>query len=444
MTLKTPAPYKKPAGNWPKEDFDALLPTPGFITDFTYALRGMEAPTIFAFWAAVHTMSVMLKRHVWFPWFFGKRFANFYIMLVAPPRQCGKSEVVKFSERVLKIFPKFIENPGWKFLKTPNFIRTRATPESLADALVPSEFKYAEGSKVQTVKIGSELAIVASEGSTFLGKQQYNLGLIDRLTHYFDCMDDDSDRTRKGVQEFRDMYVTAIIATTPKGVESSIPPEAFEGGFLSRLVMIYQEKSLKENAYPIELPDAAGPEELGKRLAWLSTVAKGEYHFDDEADAEYRSWYHHFKTKMLGKDEDSERKQTMMQRYDVHLMKLALILRAQQYRPGNEIGIHEFDQARKILDYTYGVNHIPTDSIGDSSVDKHHRRVRELIQKSGAIDRQSLARKMSPYKCYVEELNQILNHLSSEAQIEIVLNGKRENLASRSTKEVYKWVAIIV
>ena len=55
--------------------------------------------------------------------------------------------------------------------------------------------------------------------------------------------------------------------------------------------------------------------------------------------------------------------------------------------------------------------------------------------------RQDLARKLSPYKCYVEELNQIINHLVSEGKIEIVLNGKRENLASRSTKEVYKWVA---
>ena len=86
-------------------------------------------------------------------------------------------------------------------------------------------------------------------------------------------------------------------------------------------------------------------------------------------------------------------------------------------------------------------SHIPTDSIGDSSMDKHLKRVEMLIRKSSSMVRQDLARKLSPYKCYVEELNQIINHLVSEGKIEIVLNGKRENLASRSTKEVYKWVA---
>ena len=440
--MSRPLPFKPPAGDFPKESFEDLLPTRGFLTDFTYSLKGTEIPSVFAFWGAVHTMSVALKRDAYFSWLFGKRFPNMYIMLVAPPRSCGKSEVVKASDRVLKKYATLINDKALAIRKEPNIIRTRATPESLADALMPREVHYAEGSVARLVKTGSELAVIASEGSTFLGKQQYNQGLIDRLTHYFDCMDDDSDRTRKGEQRFHDMYVTCLIATTPDGVESAIPPEAFGGGFLSRLILVYKDKSPKEYPYPTELVDAATPDELARRLAWLAEVAQGEYKFDDDADAEYRTWYHTFKEKLLTQGENKgERGMNMLQRYDVHLMKLALIIRAQQYKAGTLISHDDFIQARKILDYTYKLNYIPTENVGSTPYDKHFKRVAVLLTEKKAMTRSELSRAMSPYKCYVDELGNILATLLSEGKIEVILDGKRQSSITRSTKEVYKWAA---
>jgi hypothetical protein len=254
-------------------------------------------------------------------------------------------------------------------------------------------------------------------------------------------MDDDDDRTRKGVQAFENMYITCLFATTPDGVEGAIPPEAFGGGFLSRLIIVYKQSSSKEYPYPIELVDTASPDELARRLAWLAENAKGEYRFDDDADAEYRSWYPTFKEKLMNQGADKgERGMNMLQRYDVHLMKLALILRAQQYKAGTIISHDDFIQARRILDYTYKLNYIPTENVGSTPYDKHFKRVSSLLAEKKAMTRMELSRAMSPYKCYVDELGNILGTLVSEGRLEVILDGKRQSSPSRSTKEVYKWL----
>jgi len=423
---------------WKDEDFDRHLPKPGFITDFVMALRGVETPTIFAFWAAVFVMSSLLKRDAYLQWFPENIYPNFYIMLVAPPRVCAKSTSLSFGGKLLQDVHNVL--PGaLKFKKMPNLMTTRATPESLADALVPEEYKYAEGGTIHTVTRGSELAIIASEASTFLGKQKYNLGLIDRLTHLYDCHDTDQDRTRKtGVQLYKDIYVTFISATTPEGVRSSIPEEAFEGGFMSRLVVVYQDHATR--MYPFPIPVGITKKDLVARLGWIAEHAQGGYVLAPEAIAEHERFYTGFHESLQSREDRSERKKNMFHRFDIHLLKLALILRAQRYEAGNIIGLDDYMKAREILDTTLERDNLPVENIGASDHDNHYNRIKGLLQRR-PLSRQDLLRAMSPYRCYVEEVNKILDSLLGEASITITLNGKGETTISRNTKEIYTWAA---
>jgi len=430
---------------WKDEDFDRYLPKPGFITDFVMSLRGIETPTIFAFWEAAFVMSTMLKRDAWLEWYPQNIWPNLYVMIVAPPRLCAKSTGINFGSKILQDFHN--ELPGEMFFKKQiNIMSTRATPESLSDALRTDEKKYLQDGKLTTVEIGSELAIMASEASTFLGKQKYNLGLIDRLTHLYDCLDNDMDRTRKdGKVEFKNIYVTFIGATTPEGVRSSIPEEAFEGGFMSRLIVAYQDLPTRTYPFPKAVKFAADPKQtitrkhLVDRLAYLAVKSQGAYTMAPEAIAAHEKFYEEFHESLLKKEDRSERKKNMYHRFDTHLLKLALILRAQQYEPGNVITLEDYIQARNILSATLDRDVTPVEDIGASSHDTHYNRIKNLIQRR-PMTRKELLQSMSPYRCYVEEVNKILDSLHSEGVISVTLNGKQEATMSRTTKEVYTWV----
>ena len=96
---------------------------------------------------------------------------------------------------------------------------------------------------------GSQAAFVISELSSLLGKQNYNEGLVGKLTDLYDCKDYDDDTTiSRGYKAFEDIYVTLLGATTRTALEESIPEAAFGEGFMSRVVLVYQHQ--RTRAYP--------------------------------------------------------------------------------------------------------------------------------------------------------------------------------------------------
>ncbi len=438
MAIAKPEPYKDTDFEkfWQGEDFDRYLPSPGFITDFILTLRGVENPTIFGVWSSIFLLSSLVKREAWLEWFPEPIYPNFYILLVAPPRACAKSTGISYATMLLQGYPLLLPM-HLKYLKIPNIVSTRATPESLSDAMVAQEYKYVDNNEIKTLHRGSEIAIVASEASTFLGKQKYNVGLIDKLTHLYDCRSHDQDRTRKtGLMLFENTYVTFIGATTPEGVRQTIPEEAFEGGFMSRLIVVWQAKSTR--SYPEPRPVGPSRTDLETRLAWIAENAQGKYALSPEAKKTHDEWYEGFHRSIEAK-EGSERHKAMFYRFDIHLLKLALLLRIQRYQKGNVIELQDYLEAKTLLDATIGLAHSPVEDVGSSPYGKFYNRIKKLVSE-GPKPRMALLQAMSPYECTASDVTNIINNLAEEGQVEIILNGKRETSASKNGKEVYSWV----
>jgi hypothetical protein len=425
---------------WLDEDFDKHLPEPGFLTDLVLTLRGIETPTIFALWTGIFIMSSLLKRDAFLKWFPDPVYPNFYVLLVAPPKVCAKSTSISFGSKMLIEYPKLLTE-ALRFRKMPNIVSTRATPESLSDAMLPEEFKYLEGTEIKTYRKGSELTIIAGEASTFLGKQKYNVGLIDKLTHLYDSSDVDQDRTRKtGVQHFENTYVTFMGATTPEGVRQSIPEEAFEGGFMSRLIVVYQNHATR--AYPF--PRIVGPtrKDLNPRLAWIAENAKGAYVLDSKALELHERWYPGFHSS-LETNAGSDRHKAMYHRFDIHLLKLALIMRAQRYEPGNVITAYDYMQAKAVLDATLDREHSPVEDVGSSIYGKHYNRIMKLVSEQPR-KRTNLLQAMSPYECTADEVSKIINNLAEEGKVHIILDQKEHPMASKNGREIYSWAGLQV
>lgn len=330
-----------------EEPWDVHLPQPGFLTDLVFSSRGFETTTKFAVWSAVWAISTLLKRDAYLKWFPKNLYPNMYVIFVAPPRICAKSTAVDFCEDAFHEVPHILASvdDAIAYRKALNLHHSKITPEAINDLLEPS----VETFNGQEVHRGSEVAFIISELTTFLGKQKYNIGLVDALTKLYDSRDVDDEMTRgQGKKIFENIYVTLFGATTPSSFRDSIPQEAFGGGFMSRVIIVKEDKPTRYFPLPMAVPGAPDSMELAQRLSWIAINATGSYTFSKEAYDRYCKWYRRFKDSLVDHPNADS-----LARLDTNLIKLSIIMRAQRYEIGNVITLRDFEDALNLLLYTY-------------------------------------------------------------------------------------------
>lgn len=371
------------------EAFDDLIPRGGFIEDFVLGSRNIAAPTVLGLWTAIYTVSSILKRNAYFKWADTILVPNLFMLMVAPPGIVKKSSQMNKSLRVLKEVPRYVHDPVMEFIRIPKTRKGAITPEALHNELVP-EWKTIQPlgkTKKERFCAGSTLNLVVSEITTLIDKKKYNIGLIDKLTSLFDSSDIGEDKTTKteGVQELRDIYVTLAGATTPDSMKLSFPEEALGGGFLSRMIVVYAPTPTRRYAMPPTYDLIPDNQELARRLAWVIDTARGEYRLSPEAYQAHEDWYMEWVTEFT---EMPEREQNLYARFDILILKLALILRAQRYEHGTTVTLEDYRMAHKLMDATMGrmknlLGHIQG-NVDTDKEDEIIRRVQTRNQRSHA------------------------------------------------------------
>ncbi len=344
------------------EHEDLLLPHEGFLTDFVYATKGTETPTLFCLWSAIWCLSASLSRMAYMHYLeIDKLWPNLYILLVAPPSRCKKSTGARYARAVLEGLPTYWKDSRdvgvtqqdliFKFMKTPNMVTNKTTPEAVFQMLAPQEtiISVPGTSQSKAIKKGSQLNICISEFATFMNKKKYNQGLVDTLTDLFDCPTREVVNTiSRGPEPVENVYITLIGATTPDGLKESLPDEAHGTGFMSRVVTVFQEKSPRRYPMPLVFDGFPKYQDLVYRLGWVTSYAHGEFKMSADAKIFYDSWYEKWRSSL--DDDDSVADRMGEFRMDNLLLKLAMILRISEYRIGNEIETHNFKQALVLLE----------------------------------------------------------------------------------------------
>jgi hypothetical protein len=422
-----------------KEEWDKWLPSPGFVTDFGLAVRGTETPSMFSTWAALFTLSTMIRRDAWLKWFPKNLYANLYVVLVSPPGVCAKGVPIGLSDDVLRDFTRHIADKVILQKKLMNIRHSKATKEGITDVLKPPPEQriYDEATKtIKTIQRGSQIALIVSELGTFLGKEQYNIGLIQKLTDFYDCkaVDDDTTKGTKTIT-LEDIYVTLLGGTNPDSLKDCIPPEAFGDGFLSRVVMAYQDKAVKIYPMPSGIPGAPSPNDLSIRLATLAEMHSGEYHLSEEAQKHYDTWYkeefHPFRVAKAGTKE-------FRPRYAIILLKVAMLIRINRYQPGDEITLKDFKEAKKILDATFFNSNDATEDVGAGPYQRYFNRLVRYLKQKGEVQRRPLIQYASSFGCATINVDQMLRDMLEAGAIEVLLNGIKQPRVSKTATEVYK------
>lgn len=422
---------------WEDEDFDKYLPQPGWLTDFVLYHRGHEAPTKFCIWSALGTLSMIMKRDC-FLWD-RSQYPNLFIVLVAPPRINAKGYIINQAEKVWRASFKYMPSVLYA-KKYTRVVHSSMTIQSISEFFPPREEAVKdEAGRLHVIKKGTEVAFVIGELSTFLGKEKYNEGKIMKLTDFYDCKDLDDDFTiSRGDKNMEDIYVTILGGTTRGNLAATIPEEAFSTGFMSRVILVDQVERLRNFPHPRSVLGGPSFEELAKRLMYIARKSEGRYDLSKEASEYYEQWYMKWFSQELPKKEGLRAE--MFNRFDIHLLKLSMILRAQRYEPGTEISLQDFKDAEMLLMGTYQHSPSALAFVGDDDFTKKYLCVKNKLVKDKNIYRIDLIKHASAYKVNAEEVNKVLWQLVAEGNIEVhdERGAKRETI-SRSTKDKYIW-----
>jgi hypothetical protein len=283
-----------------------------------------------------------------------------------------------------------------------------------------------------------EVALYISELASLLGRQNYNEGLITRLTDLYDCKTKDNELTiKRGDLQFENIYITLFGATTPSALEDSIPEAAFGEGFMSRVILVDISERTRSYDMPRRVEGAPDDEELARRLAWVATKSMGEYDFTPEARMAYKEWYNAFDKVLRRKA--GERHSEMLNRYDIHLLKLSLIIRAQRYRTGLEVTLQDFEEARKILDFTFSRSEKVVDNVGIPIYTQMYNKVGGYLERHKGKTRRQLLTTFAKYGINSDWLDKVLTHLFQEGKIEVLLDGVKKGEISHHGREKYLW-----
>ena len=195
------------------------------LLDFT---DHIGSPTIFRRWAAISAIGGALERKVWIQSQRERIFPNLYVLLAGPPGT-GKTRALMACRRV------------WEELGTHHVSQLSLTKAAFIDTLAAAKRQVRASGHYE---IHSLLVAIPELGVLLPG---YDSEFMNTLTHLYDCLPySESRRTNKeGPLEINNTVVNLIACTTPAFLVNALPAGAWNEGFMSRVVIIYNDSMLK-------------------------------------------------------------------------------------------------------------------------------------------------------------------------------------------------------
>lgn len=269
------------------------------------------------FWCGVSAVAGALRRKVWIDQFYFKWYANFYVILVAPPGVVSKSTTASVAMSLLR------KVEGVKF--GPDIVTWPSLVTSFAAAR--EAFEYPPGS--QTWHTMSAMTLESSEFGNLLNPQDREM--VDLYVTLWDGKQGNLRKETKtnGNDSVENPWINLVACTTPAWIAGSFPEYMIGGGFTSRCIFVYADKKAKEVALPADAIPAGLREEGDRLISDLASIAliAGEYRFTPEAKAWMTEWYHRHNSNPNPALSD-DRFGGYLARKQTHIAKLSIVLAA--------------------------------------------------------------------------------------------------------------------
>lgn len=276
-----------------------------------------EAPTRMRFWCGVSAIAGALRRKVWIDQIYFKWYANFYIVMVAPPGVVSKSTTASVAMQLLR------QVPGVHF--GPDIVTWPSLVTSFAAAA--EAFEWPRG----VYNVMSAMTLESAEFGNLLNPQDREM-----VDLYVTLWDGKQGALRKetktsGNDSVENPWINLIACTTPSWIAGTFPEYMIGGGFTSRCVFVFADKKERRVAYPRNHTPPDMPRLERALVHDLTEIAKisGEYVLTPEAEAWGTEWYDRHQDHPPPALND-DRFGGYIARKQTHIHKLAMVLAASQ------------------------------------------------------------------------------------------------------------------
>lgn len=292
-----------------KSKQDSHTTYPSWIEDFIKLTENINSPKIFRRWAGIMTISGALERKVWVRTKGSRLFPNMYVFLVANPG-VGKTDL---TWRVREMWEEQ--------LKDHYVASTSVTKAALIDELAAAERKVVRMLEVPPVVTFNSLLLSVDELGVLL--PAYDTEFLNTLTHLYDCRVYTETRRTSIVKEvkIKDPHLTFLAACTPGFLRETLPPSAWDQGFLSRVIFIYSGEGKPKSLFTEIKENEKLEKVLLSRLEVISRLY-GKFTFTSEAK-EFIDYWH--MNGQLPKPEHPRLSHYNIRR-TAHLLKLSQII----------------------------------------------------------------------------------------------------------------------
>ncbi len=390
--------------------FRNIIPRTGFIGKYLSYTDRQESPGSYHFWVAATMLSATVQRRAWINKGIYNVYPSIYTILVSPSGRCRKS-------RAIRLGTELIEDFSWI-----NIIADKTSPEAFLQALMEGTQSMAQGPTAGpaggiNIPVGTPDAtglIRATELGVFINRQTYTSGMVGILTDLFDCPNKFQYLTRnKKPIILHNVAITFLGATTPKWLATNLPEGAFEGGFMSRFILVVKEVRDRRISFSAEPPQQE-KRDLRDCLLRIHINYRGSIPLENPA----RNWFDDWYTSGTADIIDNEEMSGFVERKPDTVLKLALLLSASDQR--DTIRVEDLQSAKRIIDWTQekmfdGFAHVDLSHIGSL----RHKTLEALKLAGGRLSRRDVMRKFGGRINGVKDLEEIEAIMKEAGDIEI-------------------------
>ena len=374
--------------------------------------RENEAPSRFFYWAALTSISAVVKKNVYLERFYYKLYPNIYTFIVA---KSGMKKGIPVS--LAKALVSKVNNT--------RIISGRNSVQAIVRDLSKA-FSTEEGLVIKD----AHGFLVSGELASFLIKDPDALTI---LTDIYDTHSYEKEWTNSLKQSDREKLKSPCLcmlgATNEIHFNDAVPPNAIGGGFIARTFIIYADERGTVNPLTEKPTHIVDVDSLAEYLNTIKDV-KGVFNWSDDAKDLYENWYYKYVMETHNDPTGT------MERMPDQILKAAMLISLSE-SPNLILSKRNIEEALSVaLECVAGVKQV-TMGAGKSALAYQTKLVlRELIERPD--HKTTRAKLLMKYWGELDsfDLDRIIETLLSAGAIEIT-NDRKTYILKKGTLEMY-------
>ena len=389
-----------------------------WLTGYLKYVENTESPILYHAWSGISVIAGALQRKCWLEWGHEIIYPNLFVVLVGPSGKCRKGLALGIAKDMLSE------------VQSVSLASEATTREAVITAMKRAITNFA--SPNGRIVFHCSLTCFSEELSVFLG--QSDIKFLANLTDWYDSKDTWKYETiGRGMDQLQGVCFNLLGATAPDWLQSMLPQEAVGGGFTSRVIFVVEEQKGKTVPKHVRTPDEIRLWAALKRDLDRINQLVGAFHFDEDGERSYTSWYEE-EDRRLAKGElpiEDPRFASYSERRATHLRKLMMILSASR---GDDmiLGGEDFSRALAMLRATERKMHKTFGGLGQARYSSITEKILEYIQVIKVVTRTDLMRKF-----YRDVDTMALKTIEEMMEMTKLVEIERVPM---SGEKIYKWV----